>query len=121
MGPSESLDASPKRSTRDTLVTAGITGSTGKIGLHTGLGVSMMIGSAENPAKGYYIGSEARRRLEVRDLDKAAKVASSSDDVSPFSDEVEFGPRRFFTQFLDSSRSCWITATLEIAVPLGIG
>ena len=54
-----------------------------------------MIGSGEDLAKNCDFGSDARRRLEVRDLDKAAKVASSSDDVSPCSDEVELGPRRF--------------------------
>uniref|UniRef100_A0AAV1T617 Uncharacterized protein n=1 Tax=Peronospora matthiolae TaxID=2874970 RepID=A0AAV1T617_9STRA len=83
MTPSKSLDASPKRSARDTLVTVGITGSTGGGGSREGLGVSVTIGSGEGPAEGCAAGLDARRLLEDREPDKAAQVSSSPADVSP--------------------------------------
>ena len=93
--PSESLDGSPKRSVRDTFVTAGRARPAGEERLCGGLGESTMIGSGEDPDKGCDVDLADRRRLEERDLDNAARVASSPSDVSSFSDEVELGSRRF--------------------------
>ena len=72
MASSYLLDASPKWSVRDTLVTAGKTGSIRGGGSREGLGESMTIGSGEGLDEGCAAGVDARRRKGDREPDKGA-------------------------------------------------
>ena len=126
MAPSESLDAFTKRSKRDTLATAGKTGSTGGGGSREGLGVSMTIESGEGPAEGCAIRLDARRRPEDREPDKAAKISSSPADVPFPSDEDKLGSRRLCLPnfgvaagFAGSRRLLRTRRPLGSRVPLG--
>ena len=76
--PSESLDASPKRSTFEAgRFAGGADPLEGGGDPDLGLGESTEIGAGFNPEKGGTLLDDLWRRNEKRDPDKAAKVSSS--------------------------------------------
>lgn len=89
IAPSESLEASPKRSTLDTGRAAGLASDTGGQGDEAS--ITIVVG-VDTVLDGSATAGEARRRADDRDPERAARVASSEvSEESSILDSVEGG------------------------------